>query len=125
MIESNGNAVVRDRLGSVEKNGTTLTHYYPYGEEQGGATAGNKEKFATYTRDSVSELDYAWNRYYSSTWGRFTSADPYRASGGAANPQSWNRYTYVVNDPGNFFDPKGLYECQPGAVASMIRTAMI
>jgi RHS repeat-associated protein len=113
MIESNGNAVVRDRLGSVEKNGTTLTHYYPYGEEQGGATAGNKEKFATYTRDSVSGLDYAWNRYYSSTWGRFTSADPYVMSGGLQNPQGWNRYSYVENDPVNFNDLRGLMQEAP------------
>jgi RHS repeat-associated protein len=92
----------------VEKNGTTLTHYYPYGEEQGGATAGNKEKFATYTRDSVGGLDYGWNRYYSSTWARFTSADPYVMSGGLGNPQGWNRYGYVSGDPVNYHDPSGL-----------------
>jgi RHS repeat-associated protein len=108
MIESNGSAVVRDRLGSVEKNGTVATRYYPYGEEMGGATAGNREKFATYTRDSVSGLDYAWNRYYSSTWGRFTSADPYVMSGGLGNPQGWNRYAYVLGDPVNGNDPLGL-----------------
>jgi RHS repeat-associated protein len=115
LIESNGSAVARDRLGSVEKNGATLTHYYPYGEEQGGATAANKEKFATYTRDAVSGLDYAVNRYYSSTWGRFTSADPYQASGGVTDPQSWNRYSYVRNDPVNYSDPRGLDACWVGA----------
>jgi len=50
------------------------------------------------------------NRYYSSAIGRFLSPDPYRASGGPASPQSWNRYTYVLNDPVNHRDPAGL-EC--------------
>ena len=34
------------------------------------------DKFATYYRDGTSLLDYARNRYYSSTLGRFMSADP-------------------------------------------------
>jgi hypothetical protein len=34
--------------------------------------------------------------------------DPYRASGGAGNPQSWNRYSYVQGDPVNKGDPSGL-----------------
>ena len=53
-------------------------------------------------------LDYAWNRYYSSTWGRFTSADPYQASGEPTEPQTWNRYSYVAGDPVNSTDPTGL-----------------
>ncbi len=56
-------------------------------------------------------LDYAWNRYYSATWGRFTSADPYVMSGGLGNPQGWNRYAYVVGDPVGKFDPSGLAWC--------------
>src|SRR6266496_1241316 len=74
-----------DRLGSV---GT----YYPYGETRGTPSSG---RFATYSRDA-SGLDYAVNRYYSSTLGRFMTPDPYRANiGGPADPGSWNRYAYV------------------------------
>jgi hypothetical protein len=29
-------------------------------------------------------------------------------SGGLTNPQGWNRYSYVANDPVNFHDPAGL-----------------
>jgi hypothetical protein len=29
-------------------------------------------------------------------------------SGGLTNPQGWNRYSYVANDPVNFHDPTGL-----------------
>jgi hypothetical protein len=48
--------------------------------------------------------------------GRFLTPDPYRASGGPAAPQSWNRYAYVEGDPVNRFDPTGLYPC--GSVTS-------
>jgi RHS repeat-associated protein len=47
-------------------------------------------------------------RYYASTYGRFASPDPYMASGGPADPQSLNRYSYTRGDPINRFDPKGL-----------------
>jgi len=60
-------------------------------------------------------LNYAEQRYYGSTGGRFLSADPYVASAGASAPQSWNRYVYVEGDPVNWFDPKGLMkECPKG-----------
>ena len=54
------------------------------------------------------------NRYYSSAWGRFGSPDPYRASGGKGDSQSWNRYAYVGGDPANFVDPEGLDRCLVG-----------
>ncbi len=53
--------------------------------------------------------DYADQRYYSSTFGRFMTPDPYRSSGGRTSPQSWNRYTYVEGDPTNHTDRTGLF----------------
>ncbi|MBE0660745.1 MAG: hypothetical protein IH602_23830 [Bryobacteraceae bacterium] len=85
--------------------------YYPYGQEMGSVTANDTAKFGTYTRDAATGLDYAMNRYYQSTWGRFTSPDPYRASGGPGDPGSWNRYAYTRGDPINFNDPSGLADC--------------
>ena len=105
--------VITDRLGSVVRHGTTSYRYYPYGQEVGGATANDKPKFGTYTRDAVSGLDYAMNRSYYSSWGRFTSPDPYQASGGTADPGSWNRYGYVGGDPVNLYDPLGLMAQNP------------
>ncbi len=58
-------------------------------------------------------LDYAVNRLYSSMFGRFTSPDPYQASGGPGDPESWNRYPYVKGDPVGFFDPAGLQARAP------------
>jgi RHS repeat-associated protein len=95
----------RDRLGS---NVTSQKRYFPYGEEA-TSTANDADKFATYYRDAGSGFDYADQRYYSATVGRFLTPDPYVASGGAGNPASWNRYAYVEGDPVNFNDPIGLY----------------
>ena len=55
-------------MGSVRSGGPGgLGHQaqYPYGVEY-SATANDREKYATYTRDSVTGLDYAMNRYYTS-----------------------------------------------------------
>jgi len=104
-VAVSGAAFVPDRLGSKGK-------YYPYGEERNSPPLANDQvKFASYTRDSATGLDYADQRYYANTFGRFMSADPYQASGGPSNPHSWNRYAYVTGDPVNKFDPSGLREC--------------
>jgi hypothetical protein len=38
----------------------------------------------------------------------FSQPDPYEGSYDLGNPQSFNRYAYVQNDPVNFVDPSGL-----------------
>jgi len=106
MIKSNNNWVVTDRLGSVVRSGTETLRYFPWGEER-TTTTQNRDKFGAYFRDA-SGLDYALNRYYSSSHGRFLTPDPYVASASLTNPQSWDRYPYVENDPVNFVDPQGL-----------------
>lgn len=83
----------------------------PYSEEL-AVTPSESVRFATYYRDATG-LDYADQRFFSSGSGRFLTADPYMASGGTANPGSWNRYSYVEGDPVNFMDPEGLYKCHP------------
>jgi RHS repeat-associated protein len=101
-VAVNGTAFAQDRLGSQGK-------YYPYGENR-NALANDQVKFATYTRDSATSLDYADQRYYSNQFGRFMSPD--RGGIRTANPSrpaSLNRYTYTEGDPVNFADPHGLY----------------
>jgi RHS repeat-associated protein len=95
-----------DRLGSRGK-------YFPYGEDRSAQNPGNDSvKFATYTRDSATGMDYADQRYYSSSLGRFLTPDPYKVNDGGPGdpiePQSWNRYPYVQGDPINYFDQEGL-----------------
>jgi len=40
--------------------------------------------------------------------GRFITPDPYQASGGPSDPESWNRYAYTRGDPVNRSDISGL-----------------
>jgi RHS repeat-associated protein len=102
-------AVFEDRLGSQVWRSGVKTGYYPYGEEKEPGTKQERQKFGTYFRDEVTRLDYAEQRYYSTTMGRFLSADPYVSSGGVGEPQGWNRYAYVVGDPANFDDPSASF----------------
>jgi murein DD-endopeptidase MepM/ murein hydrolase activator NlpD len=46
-------------------------------------------------------------RYYSAGLGRFLSVDPAADSVELENPQTWNRYTYALNNPLRFNDPDG------------------
>jgi RHS repeat-associated protein len=69
---------------------------------------GVRQQFGGYERDNETGLDFAQARYYSNVQGRFTSPDPLLESAKVTNPQSWNRYTYVLNNPLVFIDPTGL-----------------
>ncbi len=100
MTGSTLKAIAPDRLASEAK-------HFPYGETDGTPPSDTKDYFATYRRDGTG-LDYAWNRYYSPTMGRFTTADPYGGSQNPLNPESWNRYSYAGNDPVGKIDPAGL-----------------
>lgn len=57
-------------------------------------------------RDLESGLDHFLYRQYASTLGRWTTPDPVMAT--AYQPQSLNRYGYVMNNPSNLTDCKGL-----------------
>ena len=95
--------------------------YLPFGEEiwagtglrtsaQGfGAIDTNRQKFALTQRDDTLGLDHTLWRKYDAFSGRWTSPDPFRGSMAVANPQSFNRYAYVENDPVNLIDPEGLF----------------
>ena len=97
-----------DRLGSARSINNTASSYYPFGEDKSTNPAIDAWKFGTYWSDSASGLDYAVNRYYSSSLGRFLTADKYVNSAGPGRPGSWNRYAYVGGDPTNAGDPDGL-----------------
>jgi RHS repeat-associated protein len=122
--------LVQDQLGSTRMvvdlsgslTGMKRHDYLPFGEELGAGvgirTAGQgypppddqvRQKFGGYERDSETGLDFAQNRYLSSTQGRFTSPDPTLLSVNGTNPQTWNRYAYVLNNPLQYIDPLGLW----------------
>ena len=102
--------VFQDRVGTNRANGA---RFMPYGDEI-TSTSSDREKFATYTRDSYTGLDYADQRFYASTYGRFNTPDPKgRRAARKRNPQSWNLYSYVHGDPINRNDPRGLCSVSP------------
>jgi RHS repeat-associated protein len=67
-------------------------------------------RFTGKERDSESGLDYFGARYNGSTMGRFMTPDP--LGGKLVDPQTLNRYSYVINNPLRFTDPTGLYTCK-------------
>ena len=105
-----------DHLGSprinTDRDGkVTARHdYQPFGEEVARSGYGGddvKQKFTSYERDKESDLDFAQARYYTSSLGRFQSSDPLMASATKLNPQSFNRYSYVINNPLLYSDSTG------------------
>jgi RHS repeat-associated protein len=115
-----------DHLGSVrlvtDGGGNVIARhdYLPFGEEIPGEVAGRSGQFDTFDnvsqrftgkeRDSETSLDYFGARYYGGGMGRFVSVDPLLNSGRPNDPQSWNRYTYGLNNPLAVVDPTGLYD---------------
>ena len=80
---------------------------------------GNTSKLRQFTakeRDAESGLDYFGARYYGSALGRFTSPDLLLNSGRPDDPQTWNRYTYGLNNPLRYSDPTGLYNLDSGCL---------
>jgi RHS repeat-associated protein len=106
LVYENG-PVNLDRLGT---NHAQSAQFLPFGDEI-TSTSNDRTKFATYTRDSYTGLDYADQRFYASTYGRFNTTDPSAKSAKAGAPGSWNRYSYVQGDPANRKDPRGLDIC--------------
>jgi RHS repeat-associated protein len=59
-------------------------------------------------RDAETGLDYFGARYFSAAQGRFTSPDPvFFQAGMLTDPQRFNLYAYVRNNPLRYVDPKG------------------
>jgi RHS repeat-associated protein len=80
--------------------------HFPFGEAWYAANTTTSWVFTSYERDpSESGLDYAQARFYDSRIGGFCSVDP--LEGRPSDPLSWNRYSYVENDPVNQVDPSG------------------
>jgi RHS repeat-associated protein len=54
---------------------------------------------------AAKSTDFMHARYYSPNLGRFMSVDPVQGKVGSS--QSWNRYSYVLNNPVGLVDPDG------------------
>jgi RHS repeat-associated protein len=97
--------------GAVEGTFTSMSFGDAFATVSG--TDGDPYHYAMQDHDYSSDTDHAQFRQYSSTPGRWMSPDPYSGSYHMRNPQSFNRYTYALNNPMRFVDPKGLDEQVP------------
>ena len=108
--------VISNALGEV----TSRRDFMPFGEQVYSDASyrptnlkynfgdGLRQKFTGYQKDEETQLDFAEARMYENRHARFTAVDPLLASGKSANPQTFNRYTYVLNNPLVLTDPDGL-----------------
>ncbi|MCP4529082.1 MAG: hypothetical protein GY833_24700, partial [Aestuariibacter sp.] len=109
-----------DHLGSTslstDSSGQEVTGsrtlYYPYGEERWSASGGTLTTdygFTGQRRDVYIDMIEMGARWYNPQLGRFVSADTIIPD--PANPQSLNRFSYVVGNPLKYRDPTGHYYC--------------
>lgn len=90
-----------DQAGSVVQE----FHYKPFGD-----TKEAKKETVGYTghlEDTDLNLTYMQARYYDPVIGRFYENDPVGFV--TSNPMSFNRYSYVNNNPYKYTDPTGEY----------------
>ena len=114
--------MVIDETGSLE--GIKRHDFAPFGEELFAGVAirsdGNgysadsvRQKFVSKERDNETGLDYFGARYFASVQGRFTSPDDFLNDTHVSDPQSWNLYVYVRNNPLRYIDPTGEIKTNP------------
>ncbi|MEJ0091347.1 MAG: toxin TcdB middle/N-terminal domain-containing protein [Limisphaerales bacterium] len=97
-------SVLSDSAG----NQTEVNAYFPFGRTQTASPqAGFKvsRQFTGQIKDDETGLYYYNARYYDPELGRFIQADTIIPDTG--NPQSYNRYSYVMNNPLRYNDPSG------------------
>ncbi len=101
LVSDESGAVISDEL------------FYPWGQRWASQGTLYDERFASLgPRDPLwpgqpeGLLDFTPNRTYHSRLYRWLSPDP--VAGSILNPQSLNRYAYVLNNPTNLIDPLGL-----------------
>jgi len=130
-----------DHLGTprlvTNSNGRRISEhdYFPFGVEAtplrqetlpvNGYNREEPMKFTGHERDfsagtsaeNSNYIDYMHARSTVPQWGRFLTVDPVEdVKAATTNPQAWNRYAYVLNNPLRFRDPDG--RCPVGIAVS-------
>jgi RHS repeat-associated protein len=126
-----GYAYSGEQLVAIQSGGNYFVHQDPIAKSQritnssgtvveaieldpfGGETNRSTNQYIQSHRYTSWERDWTGDesmfRRYHGWWSRFAHPDPYDGSYDVIDPQSFNRYSYVQNDPVNFEDPTGLY----------------
>ena len=132
VFDSNGISYYRhaDRLGSsrlaTDPNGNAVYDraYAPYGETYAETPTGNTDRsFTGNTQDAIKGPTGIYEfmfREHSAGMRRWLAPDPAGLTAvDITNPQTWNRYAYVGNNPLNTTDPTGLHPPQPDEVPTV------
>jgi len=105
----------------TDENGDVIQSldYYPFGETRTDTQSDvydNNYKFTGQELDDESGLYYYGARYYDPAIGKFISQDPWE--GNINEPQTLNKYSYVINNPLKYIDPTGEYLGLDDAIAA-------
>jgi RHS repeat-associated protein len=104
----------RSRLTSTQGRGLYSSQAYaPFGEQYATfPTAGSLDPSYTGQNSDTEPNLYDFTfREHSMSQGRWISPDPLGVGAvNPASPQTWNRYSYVANNPLSGIDPLGLYQ---------------
>ncbi len=99
---------------------TSRRDYAPFGEDLAAGIGlrasgqgysqpnGVRQKFAGMENDDATGMSHTLWRRYDNLSARWTTPDPYAGSLNIRDPQTFNRYSYVENDPVNQVDQLGL-----------------
>src|SRR5262245_34221565 len=115
--DSVGAVVAGGRHDYMPFGGELFAGYGTRAEGQGYAASaqqdGQRNQFGAHERDETG-LDFMQARYYSSSQGRFTSVDPIIITATRMlDPQQFNLYSYVRNNPLAYTDPTGMDMHEP------------
>ncbi len=115
VIDGHDTTPFGDEIGWGGARSANAPQQQKQGAEMGAGTTGlygwnetMRARYASLERDTPTGLEHTDWRKYDAWQGRWTSTDPSHQSMSVGNPQSFNRYAYVQNDPVNFVDPSGL-----------------
>ena len=106
----------QDQLGSTRVDADSYSgvvyddwDYTPFGNDNGNSSWGGSVNSYLFTGNESDGFGDNLNfRELDWVTGRFNRSDPYDGSYDLTNPQSLNRYSYVMNSPMRYVDPMGL-----------------
>jgi RHS repeat-associated protein len=97
----NSTAMILNNSGAV----TGEVIYSAWGEVRNSYGSTPTKKLYTGQYEAEAGLYFYNARWFDNELGRFAQADTIIPD--SLNPQSWNRYSYVINNPINYNDPSG------------------
>ncbi len=109
--------VLTDHLGSPHTTWTVVGNtverqlYEPWGNHRHSDDLVTDKSFTGQYQDTSTGFGFYNARYYDNTLGRFISPDTIIPN--PTDPQTFNRYSYVNNNPATYTDPTG--HCVPGS----------